>query len=548
MESTGRRIDEEYVRAIHARLPDARGGIASEDNVVLTGLREREALLEHAERAAQMGTWVWDLRTNLNSWSKQLFRILGRDPERDVPSADAFLAAIHPDDLERVRDASQRVAHGQPIPVSFRVRHRSGEIRECQMETVATRDPSGAPLRYAGTVLDLTERRRVERERERLEEELLHSQKLDAVGRLAGGVAHDFNNMLTAIVGHLELAARSARNDPALLEHLQQIQAAAERAGGLTRQLLTFARKQVIQPAILDPNARVEAVVKLLGPLLHERIALRVVLTPGIWPIRMDHGQFELLLVNLAVNARDAMPCGGRITLEATNVTLDEQACRDREGVTPGDYVQIAVTDTGHGMDEVTRKHAFEPFFTTKEVGRGTGLGLATCRGIVEQHGGHIWFYTEPGRGTCFKIFFPRAHAPVDRVEPPAPSSPARGHETILVMEDESRVRDLCARVLRGFGYHVLTAATGREALCAAASHAGPIHLVISDVMLPDTRGPEMSVELRRARPDLRFLYVSGYTESTMVHGGVLDPGVSFLEKPYTPTQLAKAVRRTLDA
>jgi PAS domain S-box-containing protein len=531
-----------------ATSPSVHGSASADATLLLAGIREREALLDKAECIAEMGTWIWDLPTNAVSWSQQLFRILGYDPARDVASVEAWFQAIHPDDIAHVRAASERTAATSDTrAVPFRVRWRSGEVRECIVDGVPVRDADGRVVRIVGTVLDLTERRRVERELRRLEEDLLHSQKLDAIGRLAGGVAHDFNNMLTAILGHVELATRAAQPGALVLEHLQQVQAAAERAAGLTRQLLTFARKQVIQPVVLEPNVLVQDLVKLLRPLLNENIELKVLLGADVWPLRIDRGQFELLLVNLAVNARDAMPGGGRITIETENLVLDEEACRHRQGVAPGEYVQIIVTDTGHGMDAATRQHVFEPFFTTKAAGRGTGLGLATCQGIVDQHGGHIWFYSEPGRGTCFKICFPRAPAPMKAEAPPVHAPPARGSETILVVEDESRVRDLCARVLRAFGYRVLAAGTGREAAAASASHPGPIHLVVSDVMLPDLRGPELAAGLRRGRPSLRILYTSGYTENTITHEGVLDPGVRFLEKPYTPTQLAKAVRRVLD-
>ena len=398
-----RRRNAELERELaEARAAAAASGLGASE------AREREALLlKEAERAAQVGTWVWDLPTNTVSWSRQLFEILGYDPATDAASVEAFFAALHSEDRDRVREGSERSVRGLEVgPVSCRVRHKNGAIRECLMDGVPIHyDASGAPARLVGTVLDITERRR-------MEERLLQKQKLEAIGRLAGGVAHDFNNMLTAIFGNLDLAARSLPPRSPALEHLKQIRMAADRAAGLTHQLLAFARKQVIQPAILDPNALICGVAQLLRPLVGGDVRLELLPGEGVWPIRIDRGQFDQVLVNLAVNARDAMPEGGRLTIQTANVTLDDEYCRQRPGVRPGDHVELLVTDTGQGMDEAIQPYVFEPFFTTKEAGKGTGLGLATCHGIVKQHGGHIGFRSAPGRGTCFRIYLPRAATP----------------------------------------------------------------------------------------------------------------------------------------
>jgi len=368
------------------------------------GPQEREALLrEEAERAAQVGTWIWDLPTNSIFWSGQLFRVLGYDPATDAPSVQAFFAAVHPDDRERVRAASEQgVNRNAPSPVAFRVRQRSGAIRECLMDGTPIHDAGGALVRFVGTVLDITERRR-------LEEQLLHSQRLEAIGRLAGGVAHDLNNMLTAIFGNLDLAVRHIPPQAAALEHLKQVRIAADRASGLAGQLLAFARKQVTQPVVLDPNALVCNLAQLIRPLVGGDVRLELLPGEGVWPIRIDRGQFDQVLINLALNARDAMPEGGRLVIQTNNVTLDEEHCRLRPGARPGDHVELLVSDTGQGMDESIQQYIFEPFFTTKEAGKGTGLGLATCHGIVRQHGGHIGFHSALGRGTCFRIYLPRA-------------------------------------------------------------------------------------------------------------------------------------------
>ncbi len=630
-----------------------------------------EAQLDEAERAAQMGNWLWELGSNHVTWSRQLFRILGYDPATDRPSPEAFLAAIHPDDRERMH-AGLRLAieTGEGSGASaFRVRHRDGAVRECLLSSLPVIEGAGPPTRFFGAIVDLTERRRAEQElrrsermlkeaqrialvgswsydlesrtirwsdelyqllgvdpsvrptfelfaglihpedrhrvfggaesasplgiaspvecrvvrpstgelrhmqmaaqlltddagaitglvgtslditeRRRLEEQLLHSQKLEAIGRLAGGVAHDFNNMLTAIFGHRELAVRKVPTSSPVLDHLTQIGTAAERAAALTRQLLTFARKQLIQPTVVDPNALILGVEPLLRPLVGEDVELAVLPGSQIWPIHIDRGQFEQLLMNLAVNARDAMPAGGRLTIETANTTIGAGDAERTPELDPGDYVELTVTDTGQGIEDAIRQYVFEPFFTTKEPGKGSGLGLATCHGIVKQHGGHIWFSSAAGQGTRFTICFPRVRGAPSEQPARAPSAVAGGGETVLVVEDEAQVRDLSVAALRSFGYSVLAARNGKEAVALAATHPGAIHLLVSDVVLPDARGPALAAALARARAPLPVLYASGYTEDSLFPGDLLDGSVHFLAKPYTPTQLARAVRAVLDA
>ena len=385
-------------------------------------------------------------------------------------------------------------------------------------------------------------------ERKRLEAQLLHSQKLEAVGQLAGGVAHDFNNLLTAIIGYSDLVLMSlGQNDPSYKD-VEEIKKAAERAASLTRQLLAFSRKQMLQPKVLDLNATVAHMEKMLQRLIRENIELVTILDPALGHIKADPGQIEQVIMNLAVNARDAMPLGGRLTIETANVVLDENYARQHMEVQPGPYVMLAVSDTGMGMDEETQSHIFEPFFTTKGVGQGTGLGLATVYGIVRQSGGHIRVYSEPGHGTTFKIYLPRIEEIIESGRrAPIPSEFPPGRETILLVEDEDLVRDLARRVLLQRGYTVLEARHGREALQICEQHRGQIHLLVTDVVMPLINGRELAERLTTLHPEMKVLYISGYTGNIIIHQGLLEPGMAFLQKPFTPAALAHKVRQALD-
>ncbi len=400
---------------------------------------------------------------------------------------------------------------------------------------------------YSQTLESHVEKRT--RELSQAQDQLRQAQKMEAVGRLAGGVAHDFNNLLTAIMGYSDLLMSGlAEGDPRRGD-LEQIKHAADRAASLTRQLLAFSRRQVLQPRVLDLNAVVGSIEKMLQRLIGEDIDLVTVLDPALGRVKADPGQLEQILMNLAVNARDAMPQGGKLTIETTNVELDGAYAGQHVAVRPGSYVMMAVSDTGCGMDAETRSHLFEPFFTTKEVGKGTGLGLATVYGIVKQSGGSIWAYSEPGRGATFKIYLPRFEESAGAqvvVAPPAKS--VGGSETILLVEDDEAVRSLAGDVLQRHGYTVLEARHGAEALVISERHAGPIALMLTDVVMPGKRGHEVAGQLAAGRPDMKVLYMSGYTDNGIVHQGVLDAGMAFLAKPFTPSALARKVREVLDA
>jgi two-component system cell cycle sensor histidine kinase/response regulator CckA len=385
-------------------------------------------------------------------------------------------------------------------------------------------------------------------ERKRLEAQLRQSQKMESVGRLAGGVAHDFNNLLTVMLSNAALAKDGlSERDPARSD-IEEIEEAARRAAVLTRQLLAFARRQAAEPRALDLNAVTLAMDKMLRRLIGEDVELVTLLAENLGVVWADPGHVEQVLVNLAVNARDAMPGGGKLTIETSNLTLDAEYAARHVGVAPGEYVLLAVSDSGHGMAPEILEHVFEPFFTTKELGRGTGLGLSTCYGIVKQSGGWIWVYSEPGQGTSFKIYLPRIQAEAEAFAPAAPAALRGGSETILLVEDDAKVRDIALRSLRERGYRVLEAANGGEALRAAENQSEPIALLLTDVVMPQMGGRELAARVRALRPQIKVLYTSGYTEQAIVHREVLGRGIAFLPKPFDPTSLARKVREVLDA
>jgi two-component system, cell cycle sensor histidine kinase and response regulator CckA len=384
-------------------------------------------------------------------------------------------------------------------------------------------------------------------ERQRLEEQLRQSQKIEAVGRLAGGVAHDFNNLLGVIVGYTYLIQSNHSDSGQVRAAADQVMAAADRAGSLTRQLLAFSRKQVIKPEVIDLNDITESLGKMIPRLVTEDIDVRIVRGEELKAIEADPNQIEQVIMNLVVNARDAMPSGGRLTIETGNVFLNEDEAR-RHDVVSGDYVLLAVSDTGHGMDENTRTHIFEPFFTTKDTGKGTGLGLATVYGIVRQSDGYIWVYSEPSHGTTFKIYFPATTA---SVEPPQQLEQEEaalcGTETILLVEDQEHLRELLVNVLRTKGYKVLSASNGADALQLVRTESTLPVLLLTDVIMPGMRGPQLAAELSRRYPDLRILYMSGFTDNALMHSGSLPESTLFLQKPFTPELLFRRVREVLD-
>jgi signal transduction histidine kinase len=384
-------------------------------------------------------------------------------------------------------------------------------------------------------------------ERERAEQQLLQAQKMEAIGRLAGGVAHDFNNLLTIISGYSAPLLEQMDGKAPLRGHVEQIATAADRAAMLTRQLLAFGRRQVLAPQILDLNTVVANMEKMLRRLIGEDIDLATLQDPQLGRVKADPGQIEQVILNLAVNARDAIPRGGKLTLETANVDLDNSYAREHVAVTPGPYVMLAVSDNGVGMDPPTLARIFEPFFTTKEVGKGTGLGLATVYGIVKQSGGNVYVYSEPRRGATFKIYLPRVEETFAGVEPNRhAAAPTTGTETVLLVEDEDTVRFLIRNILESKGYRVLEARRGTEALSLCERHTGPLHLLLTDLVMPEMDGRELAEQLGPRYPAMKVLYISGYTNGALVHHGMLPGDTAYLQKPFTPDTLAQKVREVL--
>ncbi|MBI4504778.1 MAG: PAS domain-containing protein [Chloroflexi bacterium] len=505
-------------------------------------LRESERLLRQAQQIAQLGSWSRDLASDELRWSDEMYRTFGVDPATFAPSYRSFLACVHPDDRVLVQ---RTIEHGleqrRPYEWEARVIRPDGTVRRAHNRAEIEVDAQGKPVRLYGILQDLTERKL-------LEEQFLQAQKMEALGRLAGGIAHDFNNLLTVVNGFGELALQRLDAADPVREYVAVMKKAGESGASLTKQLLAFSRQDVVAPQALDLNAVVAGVENLLRRTIGEDIALVMHLAPDLGPVRADPGQMQQVIMNLAVNARDAMPHGGTLTIETANVDLDESFASRHPGAQPGPHVLLVVSDTGTGMTPEIQAHVFEPFFTTKERGRGTGLGLATVYGVVDRSGGTIGVYSEPGLGTTFKICLPRVagDAGAEVAAAPAPSV-EDGTETVLLVEDDTQVRDLVRRVLVAHGYTVLEVREGAAALAIAEQHDGPIDLLLTDVVLPGMSGRALAEGLAARRPGIPAVYMSGYTDNAIAHHGVLDPGVELLQKPFRPEALLRKVRQVLD-
>jgi PAS domain S-box-containing protein len=529
----------------------AGGGALSQYVGIMHDITERkqaEIALQHAEQrmrfaleAAHVGVWETNLATGEAYWSETCERMHGLAPGTFGRSLDAFVAIPREEDRPKVAAAIERaIREHKDAELEYHVVWPDGTVRHISTFGRFSYTPAGEPVTGAGVSVDVTDRRS-------LEEQLRQSQKMEAIGQLAGGVAHDFNNLLTAIQGFAGLLAETLGDSDPRREDVAEIQRAAERAAGLTRQLLAFSRKQILSVRVLHVGDVIGDLSPMLRRLLGEGIDLRTTVGDRRL-VKADPGQLQQVIMNLAVNARDAMPTGGKLTLETADVVLDARFARSHPSVVPGPHVMIAVTDTGCGMDVETQKKIFEPFFTTKPKDRGTGLGLATVYGIVKQSGGSIWVASEVGRGTTFEVYLPCTQDVVAEASPARDARPAGGDETVLLIEDEDLVRDFVARVLQRHGYTVHALPDPQRAIEYAGTHGGPIDLVFTDVVLPDMSGRALVQELQSAHPESRVLYMSGYADHAIVDHGVLEAGTAFLQKPFSADALARKVRDVLDA
>jgi two-component system, cell cycle sensor histidine kinase and response regulator CckA len=479
--------------------------------------------------------------------SESVKRLAGIGPE-EVVGTDPF-EQMNPEDISRVRKAFDDCAKepGNRVSVEYRTCCIDGVWQH--REALAVNRLDDPALRaIVVTYRDITARKKAEVALLELEGQVRHGQKMEALGRLAGGIAHDFNNLLTVIIGYSDLLLQQVAPGASMHGDISEIRHAAASAAGLTRQLLAFSRKQILQPQVLDLNGIVERINALLRRLIGEDIALRTRLATPLHPVRADAGQIEQIIMNLALNARDAMPQGGRLTIETANVELSADWVARHPDAVEGPHVKLAITDTGIGMDPTVQAHLFEPFFTTKERGQGTGLGLATVYGIVKQSGGSIFVDSEPGRGSLFCIFLPRTE---QRAESPTTSPlvpQVLGTETVLLVEDQGEVRRVTRNTLTRQGYTVLEAASGADALSLVENYHGEIHLLLADVVMPGMSGRDLARQLLTHRPGLRVLYTSGYIEDAIALHGILEPGVAFIQKPFAPNALLQAIRDVLGA
>jgi hypothetical protein len=508
-------------------------------------LDEAEGRMRFALQAARVGTWQSNIVSGETSWSDVLEQLHGLPVGGFGGTFEDFIHTIHPDDRQMVRERlAQSLRDHTESRLEYRVIWPDGSIHWIAGVGQTFYDERGRGVRAAGVGMDITVQKN-------LEDQFRQAQRMESIGQLAGGIAHDFNNLLTAILGYSDvlLGELTGYSVPETVrDDLEEIRKAAERAAALTSQLLAFSRRQIIQPKVLNLNSIVENFQPMLKRLIGEDIQIAVRLSEDLGSVNADVGQLEQVIMNLVVNARDAMPTGGALTIETANVDLDESYARSHVTVEPGPHVMLAVCDTGTGISPEVQARIFEPFFTTKPKDRGTGLGLATIYGIVKQNKGSIWVYSEPDKGTTFKIYLPRV-SDGPRVEPRKVQTAASGgNETVLLVEDDERVAKLAREILKRNGYVIIQASDADDAVRLAEEHKGSIDLLLTDVVMPGRSGSLLAEELSARAPGMRVLYMSGYTDNAIVDHGLLSPGVAFLQKPFTRATLTRAVRNVLDS
>ena len=519
--------------------------VAHERETATRTLEQREQQLRVALDAARMGIWSWSSADNRLTWDDTLRRLYGLTPVEQVAGYDDFLSRVHPDDQEFVRDRVRRaLEEGGSLDYEFRIVLPDGSVRWIADQGRVVLGEGRTPLGMTGVCMDVTQRRATE-------EQLRQAHRMESIGRLAGGVAHEANNQMSVVIGATDFILRRSDLPQTVRSDVESVRSAAERTAAVTAQLLAFSRRQVLKPQVLDLNTLLQRFDPVLRRMMGEDCSVTLRLGEGIGRLKADPGQLEQVLINLALNARDAMPQGGELTLETLSAELSRGTAPIIQGVAvrPGSYAVLAVSDTGHGMDQAVMTHIFDPFFTTKDVGQGTGLGLSTVYGIVKQSDGYIWAYSEPGRGATFKIYLPAtSESPAD-LPRPSGGVPARASgELILVVEDEESVRHTAARGLKESGYRVLQADSGRQALEVVALSPDRIALVLTDVVMPGMSGRDLAAAIGELIPGIPVLFTSGYTDSEIVRRGLLAPGAAFLPKPFTVAALVRAVRDRMDA
>jgi two-component system cell cycle sensor histidine kinase/response regulator CckA len=532
-------VQSEQLRAAHDEMERRVGQRTAELSQANEELRVSNDMRQMLIRSSPLAIWSLDTEGRVVFWSPAAERIFGWTEREAV---GRILPVIPESRRSEFEEALRRLSSGDPLEAAERTHQRKdGKLIEVAIWSVPLYDASTKVVGFLTFEADITERKQ-------LEEQFRQSQKLEAVGRLAGGVAHDFNNLLTVIMGYVEMLMIEARTKgaPTLVEYGQEIQHAAERAGALTGQLLAFSRRQITQPRSIDLNETIEHSMKLLRRVIGEDIAIRTHLDAGLWQINADPIHIDQAIMNLVVNARDAMPNGGTLTVETANVMLDDAYGGRHLDVKAGAYAMLAVSDTGMGMNEEVRQRIFEPFFTTKEPGKGTGLGLSIVYGVVKQNLGDVMVYSEPGKGTSFKLYFPMAEAQHRSHEVLGKAAELRGDETILLCEDEERIRKLVNAMLTRQGYKVLEAGTPEAAIAMSNNYAASIDLLFTDIVMPQMSGFDLAKEIREARPRIKVLYMSGYTDNRVSSAWVLDVDTPFLHKPFTASVLAQKVREAL--
>ena len=509
-------------------------------------LRESEAKYRRLHETMTDAFVRIDMTGNIQEANRAYQALLGYTEEELLQRTYVDLTPEKWHALEMNVIAEQVLVNGHSQVYEKEYRRKDGTIFPAELRTFLLRDDAGQPVGMWAIVRDITERKHAEEERAKLESQLIQAQKMESVGRLAGGVAHDFNNMLSVILGYAELIKTRLPDDDPLLKDVLAIEKAANHSRDITGQLLAFSRKQIIAPRVMNLNELIASSGNTLSRLIGEDIDLRLYPGENLWRINFDPAQVEQILINLAVNARDAMPDGGKLTIETENCHLDKAYCLKHLGFKPGQYVFLGVSDDGTGMDREVQSHLFEPFFTTKEVGKGTGLGLATVYGMVKQNGGFIICYSEPGRGTTFKIYIPRVAEEDQAEEAPKETPVAYGVGRILLVEDDEMVRDITKDILEEIGYTVLSADTPQGAIALCENRDTPFDLLLTDVVMPEMSGRELANRIAVIRPGIKVLYMSGYTSNVIAHRGVLDKGVHFIQKPFRINDLADKISEVM--